>query len=334
MRALASRTAPPRPLLSLLRQYSAIPVSDAPPPSHAQQPSVADALATKKFYVSTPIFYVNGPPHIGHAYTAVLADAIARFRRLDGRRVHFVTGTDEHGAKVEEAARKAGAVDTRAHCDHVSQQFRDLFTQLGVSYTDFVRTTEARHTEAVTFIWQRLEQQRQLYLGQHEGWYCRADETFVPETQLATVQRNGVPVKVVAESGHAVEWISEPNYKFRLAAHREFLMRLLARDDFIVPKQRAEDMRHQIGDRDTLDDLSVSRSSARSAWGIPVPRDASQTVYVWLDALTNYLTAAGYPNPMRAMRAHAWPADVHVIGKDIARFHTIYWPAFLGASSR
>ena len=250
----------------------------------------------------------------------------------------------------------------KAFCDRVSNQFRTLFAALDIAHDDFIRTTEPRHAVAVEFMWRRLQRLGHIYLGQHEGWYCRADETFVPAAQTKEVTRaDGSVATVVAESGHAVEWVAEQNYKFRLSAFREQLAALLGsnaaalsssdagagndsvgsvtsggsavangggsadRDSFVVPPLRAAECALQLGPTRELADLSISRSRARSAWGLPVPDDAAHTIYVWLDALTNYLTAAGYPNAMDVMRQHAWPTDVHVIGKDIARFHTIYW---------
>jgi methionyl-tRNA synthetase len=276
-----------------------------------------------KYYVTTPIFYVNGAPHIGHAYTAIAADVIARFKRLDGANVHFLTGTDEHGQKVEKAARDAG-LDPQNFTDEISGKFRDMLAVLNVSNDDFIRTTEPRHKAGATALWEKLAASGHIYLGHYEGFYAVRDEDFYAESDLTTLS-DGTRV---APTGAPVEWVREPNYLFRLSAFQD---RLLAHyedhPDFVGPSSKRNEMLSFI--RSGLNDLSVSRSSFR--WGIPVPNDPDHVMYVWLDALANYITALGYPDETTADWAF-WPADLHLVGKDIQRFHAIYWPAFLMAA--
>ena len=276
------------------------------------------------YYLTTPIYYVNDAPHIGHAYTTLACDALARFMRLDGRRVMFLTGTDEHGQKVEKAAAAAG-VDPQAFTDRVSQNFRDLATAMDFTHDDFIRTTEPRHIAAAQAIWRALEERGEIYLGAYEGWYAVRDEAFYVESDTS-VDAQGVRR---APTGAEVEWLSEPSYFFRLSAWGD---RLLAfyRDnpDFIAPdSRRNEVMRFVEGG---LQDLSVSRTTFR--WGVPAPEKEGHILYVWLDALTNYLTAIGYPETKGAAYQTFWPADLHMVGKDILRFHAVYWPAFLMAA--
>ncbi len=271
------------------------------------------------FYVTTPIYYVNDAPHIGHAYTTLACDTIARFARLDGHRTYFLTGTDEHGQKVEKAAAEAG-MDPKAFTDQVSQRFRDLGQRMQITNDDFIRTTEERHKRGVQALWRELQRRGQIYLGTYAGWYSVRDESFYTESEL---------VDGMAPTGAPVEWVEEPSYFFRLSAWQEPLLRLYEeRPDFILPTARRNEVISFV--RGGLQDLSVSRTSFR--WGVPVPDDPDHVVYVWLDALTNYITALGYPDP-EAEKFHTfWPADVHVVGKDILRFHAIYWPAFLMAA--
>jgi methionyl-tRNA synthetase len=275
------------------------------------------------YYLTTPIFYVNGAPHIGHAYTAVAADAIARFKRLDGQDVHFLTGTDEHGQKVERAARDAG-LDPQSFTDGVSEKFQAMLRTLQISNDDFIRTTQARHKGGATALWERLAASGHIYLGHYEGFYAVRDEDFYAESDLTTLPDGSR----VAPTGAPVEWVREPNYLFRLSAFQD---RLLAHyeenPDFIGPSSKRNEMLSFI--RGGLTDLSVSRSSF--TWGIPVPGDPEQVMYVWLDALANYITALGYPDEDTA-NWRFWPADLHLVGKDIQRFHAIYWPAFLMAA--
>jgi methionyl-tRNA synthetase len=275
------------------------------------------------YYLTTPIFYVNGSPHIGHAYTVVAADVIARFKRLDGEDVHFLTGTDEHGQKVEKAAQAAG-LDPQAFTDRISGQFRDLFATLQISNDDFIRTTEARHKAGATALWERLVQSGDIYAGYYEGYYAVRDEDFYHEDEL-TILPDGTRL---APTGAPVEWVREPNYLFRLSAWQEKLLaHYEANPDFVGPPAKRNEMLSFI--RGGLTDLSISRASFR--WGIPVPNDPDQVMYVWLDALANYITALGFPDQASGLWRF-WPADLHLVGKDIQRFHAIYWPAFLLAA--
>ncbi len=275
------------------------------------------------FYLTTPIFYVNGSPHIGHAYTAVAADVIARFRRLQGVDTYFLSGTDEHGQKVEKAAADAGLAP-QVFTDTVSGQFRAMLAMLDVSNDDFIRTTEPRHKAGVTALWERLAASGDIYAGHYEGWYAVRDEDFYAEADLTTLA-DGTRL---APTGAPVEWVREPNYLFRLSAYEDRLLaHYEAHPDFVGPAGKRREMLSFI--RGGLRDLSVSRSSFR--WGIPVPGDPAQVMYVWLDALANYITALGYPDQTGPLWRF-WPADLHLVGKDIQRFHAIYWPAFLMAA--
>ncbi|MGG5808458.1 methionine--tRNA ligase [Falsiroseomonas sp. CW058] len=273
-------------------------------------------------FITTPIYYVNDRPHIGHAYTSLAADVLARWRRLEGRPVFFLTGTDEHGQKVEKAARDAG-MDPQAFCDQVSRHFRDLTATMALSVDDFIRTTEPRHKVACAALWDELVRRGEIYLGDYEGWYAVRDEAFYGPDELT--ERDGVKY---APSGAPVEWVREPSYFFRLSAWGERLLAFYeANPDFILPAGRRNEVIAFV--KSGLGDLSVSRTSFR--WGVPVPGDDAHVMYVWLDALTNYITAAGYPTDS-ARFATWWPAELHFVGKDILRFHAIYWPAFLMAA--
>ena len=272
--------------------------------------------APDAFYVTTPIYYVNDAPHIGHAYTTLACDALARFHRLDGRRVRFLTGTDEHGQKVEKAARDAG-LDPQAFTDRVSQRFRDLAEAMNFSHDDFVRTTEPRHKAGVAALWERLVASGNVYLGKYAGWYSVRDEAFYGEGEL---------VDGKAPTGAPVEWVEEPSYFFKLSAWQDRLLRFYeANPGFVLPATRMNEVASFV--RGGLQDLSVSRTTF--AWGVPVPGDPAHVMYVWLDALTNYISALGYPDTEGDLYRTFWPADFHVVGKDILRFHAVYWPAFL-----
>ena len=277
-----------------------------------------------RYYVTTPIYYVNDSPHIGHAYTTLACDVLARFKRLDGFDVHFLTGTDEHGQKVEKSARDAG-METQAFTDQVSQNFRDLGEVLNFSNNDFIRTTEDRHTRACQDIWRRLKERGEIYLGTYAGWYSVRDEAFYGEGELTT----GDDGTRVAPSGAPVEWVEEPSYFFRLSDWQDRLLAFYeANPGFIAPETRRNEVISFVsGD---LRDLSVSRTSFD--WGVPVPDDDAHVMYVWLDALTNYITAVGYPDTDAETYRRYWPADLHMVGKDILRFHAVYWPAFLMAA--
>ena len=278
---------------------------------------------TERFYVTTPIYYVNGAPHIGHAYTSVAADVLARWKRLDGHEVFFLTGTDEHGQKVEKAAHDAG-VAPQEFADRISRQFQGLSALMGLSNDDFIRTTEGRHKLACQELWRRLRASGDIYLGHYEGYYAVRDEAFYNESELAT-RPDG---SRVAPTGAPVEWVREPSYFFRLSAWQDRLLALYESEpDFVSPASRRSEVVSFV--RGGLTDLSVSRTSF--TWGVPVPDDPDHVMYVWLDALTNYLSAVGFPDAA-SPRWPFWPADVHLVGKDIIRFHAVYWPAFLMAA--
>ena len=275
----------------------------------------------KPYYITTPIYYVNDDPHIGHAYTTLACDVLARFKRLDGYDVRFLTGTDEHGQKVEKAAEKAG-VDPQAFTDRVSGNFRALAKAWGFTNDDFIRTTEERHVRAAQALWTSLVERGEIYLDTYAGWYAVRDEAFYAESEL----RDGPAGKKIAPSGAEVEWVEEPSYFFRLSAWQDRLLKLYEDNpDFIAPQSRRNEVMSFV--RGGLQDLSVSRTSF--SWGIPVPGDEKHVMYVWLDALTNYITAVGYPDTASTDYTTLWPADLHMVGKDILRFHAIYWPAFL-----
>ena len=277
----------------------------------------------KRFYVTTPIYYVNDKPHIGHAYTTLACDVLARFKRLDGYEVMFLTGTDEHGQKVEKAANDKG-VTPQAFTDSVSQNFRDLTERLNFSNDDFIRTTEARHRAACQKLWSILLERGHIKLGSYAGWYAVRDEAFYTETEI---------VDGKAPTGAPVEWVEEPSYFFNLSEWQQPLLDFYeANPDFVGPASRFNEVKSFV--KGGLRDLSVSRASF--SWGVPVPDDDAHVMYVWLDALTNYLTATGWPvegdfgDARRNERF--WPADLHMVGKDILRFHAVYWPAFLMAA--
>ncbi|GAJ29380.1 methionine--tRNA ligase [Acidomonas methanolica] len=278
---------------------------------------------TARFYVTTPIYYVNGAPHIGHAYTSIAADVIARFHRLDGQEVLFLTGTDEHGQKVEQAAQAAG-METQAFTDRIAADFRSMADAMNISYDDFIRTTEPRHKRAAQALWEQVAANGYIYLDAYEGWYALRDESFYGEEELV-IRPDGTKV---APTGAPVEWVREPSYFFRLSALEERLLAFYeAHPHFIGPEARRREITSFV--KGGLRDLSISRTSFK--WGIPVPNDPGHVMYVWFDALTNYLSALGYPD-MTAPKMAFWPANVHVVGKDIIRFHAVYWPAFLMAA--
>lgn len=279
-------------------------------------------MTRPRTYLTTPIYYVNDKPHIGHAYTSLATDVLARWKRLSGHDVFFLTGTDEHGQKVEKAARDAG-MEPKAFTDKVSESFRVLAQAMNLSNDDFIRTTEPRHYASCRALWQRLVERDQIYLGHYEGWYAVRDEAFYGPDELT--ERDGVKY---APSGAPVEWVREPSYFFRLSAWQDWLLEYYESRDFIAPQSRKNEVIAFV--KSGLQDLSVSRTSFK--WGVPVPGDDAHVMYVWLDALTNYITAVGYPDVNAPNYQRFWPADVHFVGKDIVRFHTIYWPAFLQAA--
>ena len=275
----------------------------------------------KRFYLTTPIYYVNDAPHIGHAYTTLACDALARFMRLDGYEVFFLTGTDEHGQKVEKSAQAAG-VDPQAFTDRVSENFRELAAAMNFSNDAFIRTTEPRHARASQAIWQALMDNGHIYLGSYSGWYAVRDEAFYDETELA-LDADGVRR---APSGAEVEWLEEPSYFFDLSKWQDRLLAFYdANPDFIAPASRRNEVVSFV--KGGLRDLSISRTSFN--WGVPVPDDPGHIMYVWLDALTNYATAVDYPDTESDAFSTYWPCNLHMVGKDILRFHAVYWPAFL-----
>jgi methionyl-tRNA synthetase len=276
-----------------------------------------------RFYITTPIYYINAEPHLGHAYTTLVADAVARAHRLLGDDVLFLTGTDEHGQKVERAAQKAG-VSTPEFADRVAQAFADLLPMLNASNDDFIRTTEPRHRDAAQALWRLVRDRDFIYKGKYAGWYCTVDEVFVPETQLL---QGRCPT-----CGNAVEQIEEESYFFRLSAFQQPLIDWYTQNpEWVTPAGRRNEVLAFL--EAGLEDLSISRTSF--TWGIPVPDDPAHVMYVWFDALTNYATAVGLgdQSPEGQKRFQTWwPADVHLIGKEIVRQHAIYWPAFLLAA--
>lgn len=278
----------------------------------------------KTFYITTPIYYVNDKPHIGHAYTSIACDVMARFKRLDGYRVKFLTGTDEHGQKVEKSAQNAG-VSPQDFVDMVSESFRELTGQLNLSNDDFIRTTEPRHIAAAQAVWKKLEASGDIYLGSYSGWYSVRDEAFYADSELAV----GADGQKIAPTGAPVEWVEEPSYFFKLSAWGDRLLEFYEKNpDFIGPSSRRNEVISFV--KGGLHDLSISRTTF--SWGVPVPGDDKHIMYVWLDALVNYITAIGYPDENAEEYKAFWPADVHMVGKDILRFHTVYWPAFLMAA--
>ncbi|MBB5372390.1 methionine--tRNA ligase [Acidocella aromatica] len=278
----------------------------------------------QSFYITTPIYYVNGSPHLGHAYTSTAADALARWNRLEGHDVFFLTGTDEHGQKVEAAARAAG-IEPQEFADRVSADFQDMARVMNISNDDFIRTTEARHKRSAQALWTKLRESGAIYLGKYEGWYAVRDEAFYDEEETS-VKPDGTRVAIA--SGAEVKWVVEPSYFFKLSAFQDKLLAFYEENPgFIAPQAKRNEILSFV--RSGLRDLSVSRTSF--SWGIPVPGDEQHVMYVWLDALQNYLTACGYPE-MDGERAHYWPASLHLVGKEIIRFHAVYWPAFLMAA--
>jgi methionyl-tRNA synthetase len=276
----------------------------------------------KPFYITTPIYYINARPHIGHAYTTIVADAVARARRLLGYDVFFLTGTDEHGQKVERAAQKAGR-PTPDFADDVAASFRQMCRDLNITNTDFIRTTEPRHHRATQELWRRVADKGDIYKGEYEGWYCTVDEVFVPETQLVDGK--------CPTCGSKVERLKEESYYFRLSKYQQPLLDFYAANPtFVQPEFRFNEVRSFV--EAGLQDLSISRTSFQ--WGIPVPGDPKHVMYVWFDALTNYLTALGFgsDDPQSVARIQRfWPGVIHMIGKEILRQHALYWPAFLMA---
>ena len=279
-------------------------------------------MAEKRpYYITTAISYPNDAPHIGHAYEAVATDALARFRRLQGMDVFFLTGTDEHGIKMLQTARAQG-ITAAALADRNTPKFRDMVGALNCSNDDFITTREPRHTRATQELWRRLQEAGDIYLGKYAGWYSVRDEAYYDESEL----KDGADGTKLSPQGTPVEWVEEESYFFRLSAFQDKLLaHYETHPEFIGPDTRANEVKSFV--RGGLKDLSVSRTTFD--WGVPVPGDPKHIMYVWVDALTNYLTGVGFPDVDSEEFKRYWPADVHIIGKDIVRFHTVYWPAFL-----
>jgi methionyl-tRNA synthetase len=279
-------------------------------------------MATKpSFYITTAIAYPNGVPHIGHAYEAIATDAIARFMRLDGYDVYFLTGTDEHGQKMQQTAAKENLTPAQLVERNVPR-FQAMVKRMDCSNDDFIRTTEERHRRSSAAIWERMQKAGDIYLSKYAGWYSVRDEAFYDESET-TVTEGG---QRMGPQGTPVEWVEEESYFFKLSAYQDKLLDLYKRQpDFVLPKERLNEVASFV--RGGLQDLSISRTTFN--WGIPVPGDPKHIMYVWVDALTNYITGVGFPDTDSEKYKRYWPAALHVIGKDIVRFHAVYWPAFL-----
>jgi len=274
--------------------------------------------STKNYYITTPIYYVNDVPHIGHAYTTIAADIMARYQRLNGREVFFLTGTDEHGQKIENTAAENGETPIEL-ADRVVVRFQELWKVLNISNSDFIRTTEQRHKSAVNEIYRKILEKGDIYLGEYEGWYNVREESFITETQLEEIN------KLPEDKRPKIDKIKEQSYFFRLSDYQDRLLQFYKENPgFISPKNRLNEVVSFVDGG--LRDLSISRTTF--SWGIPVPDNPEHVLYVWFDALTNYLTACGYPENTTEFE-NAWPPDLHLVGKDILRFHAVYWPAFL-----
>ena len=279
----------------------------------------------KNYYITTPIYYPSAKPHMGHAYSSILADFFARFKRIQGFNVFFLTGTDEHGQKIQRAAKKQNK-DPQSFCDEISENFRKLSKTLNLSNNDFIRTTESRHLASASNLWKILEDNKEIYLSKYSGWYSVSDEAFYVDDEIQEL--NGK--KIAKTSGSEVEWVEEESYFFRLSKWEKPLLDFYKKNPkFILPESRKNEVISFV--KSGLKDLSVSRKSF--SWGIKVPSNADHVIYVWLDALTNYISALNYPNQKDVLYKNFWPADLHLIGKDILRFHAVYWPAFLLAAN-
>ncbi len=278
----------------------------------------------KNFYITTPIYYPSAKPHMGHAYSSIVADFFARFKRIDGYKVHFLTGTDEHGLKIQRAAEKKG-IDALDFCNEISETFKDLSKVLNLTNTDFIRTTEERHKKSVQHLWKELEKNDDIYLSKYSGWYSISDEAFYSEDEIDEVDGK----KIAISSKSYVEWIEEESYFFRLSKWEKPLLDYYEKNPtFISPEAKKNEVINFV--KSGLKDLSISRKSF--SWGIEVPTNKKHIIYVWLDALTNYISALDYPDTNSNLFKNFWPASIHLIGKDILRFHAVYWPAFLLAA--
>jgi methionyl-tRNA synthetase len=278
--------------------------------------------AKTPFYITTAIAYPNGAPHIGHAYEAIATDAIARFKRLDGYDVFFLTGTDEHGQKMQQTAARE-KLTPRELVERNVPRFQAMVARLNCSNDAFIRTTEERHYRSSAAIWERMQANGDIYLDKYSGWYSVRDEAYYAEDET---ELNAQGARISSKTGTPVEWVEEESYFFRLSAYQQKLIDLYERvPDFVLPKERLNEVASFV--RGGLQDLSISRTTFD--WGVPVPGDHKHVMYVWVDALTNYITGVGYPNTNSEEFRRYWPCDLHVIGKDIVRFHAVYWPAFL-----
>ena len=279
---------------------------------------------TKNYYITTPIYYPSAKPHMGHAYSSIVSDVFARFKKIDGYQVHFLTGTDEHGLKIQRASEES-KMNPLDFCNKISQTFKDLCKILNLSNTDFIRTTEERHKKSVQHLWMELEKSGDIYLSKYSGWYSVSDEAFYNEDEVE--EKDGVKISIT--SGSKVEWVEEESYFFKLSKWQNPLLEYYEKNPkFILPKSRRNEVVSFV--KSGLKDLSISRKSF--SWGIKVPSNEEHVIYVWLDALTNYISALKHPDTSNTLYKNFWPADVHIIGKDILRFHAIYWPAFLLAA--
>ena len=279
----------------------------------------------KNYYITTPIYYPSAKPHMGHAYSSIVADFFARFKRIQGYKVFFLTGTDEHGQKIQRAAENKN-MDPKAFCDEISKTFFDLSKTLNLSNDDFIRTTEERHKKSVENLWNILEKKNEIYLSKYSGWYSVSDEAFYSEEEIDT--KNNIKISKI--SGSQVEWVEEESFFFKLSKWQEPLLKFYNENpDFILPVSRRNEVISFV--KSGLKDLSVSRKSF--SWGIKVPSNNDHVIYVWLDALTNYISALNYPDTNNSLYKSYWPATLHLIGKDILRFHAVYWPAFLLAAN-
>ena len=279
----------------------------------------------KNYYITTPIYYPSAKPHMGHAYSSIISDVFARFKKIDGYKVHFLTGTDEHGLKIQRAS-EMNKMEPLEFCDTISKTFKDLCKTLNLSNTDFIRTTENRHKESVQHLWKELEKSGDIYLSKYSGWYSVSDEAFYNEDEIES--KNSIKISKI--SGSPVEWVEEESFFFKLSKWGPKLLDYYDKNpNFILPKSRKNEVVSFV--KGGLKDLSISRKSF--SWGIKVPSNTDHVIYVWLDALTNYISALNYPDTDNDLYKSFWPADVHIIGKDIIRFHAVYWPAFLLAAN-
>ena len=291
---------------------------------HSTFRRASSSESSSSFYVTTPIYYPSAKPHMGHAYSSIVADFFARFKRNDGFSVQFLTGTDEHGLKIQRSAEKQG-MEPKEFCNLISKTFKDLSKTLNLSNTDFIRTTEDRHIKSVQNLWSLLEANGQIYMSKYEGWYSVSDEAFYQEDEIETKDNK----KYAISSGSPVEWVEEESFFFKLSEWEKPLLKFYEDNPkFILPESRRNEVISFV--KGGLKDLSVSRKTF--SWGIKIPSNDEHIIYVWLDALTNYISALNYPNTDDDLYKSFWPADIHIIGKDILRFHAVYWPAFLMAA--